>query len=174
MKESIKDFLEEFIDKVYYTPYYFVRRQYSRFKRLWFYAKVIWPVGEWDHTWHFKLWYESLKRLHGIMENGHHNRTLGEKRDMLIAIECLRRMSLDTEIYEDPGYDKYYKKWGAPTLNTSGSGPAILYPREYSEQDYKDQQRERTSIHVNAKIRYKENAELLGKIIGRKGRHWWD
>jgi len=118
------------------------------------------------------------------MVNGHCVVTKTKLRKINTCIELLNRMTNSWEVYVEPAYKAFDKRWG---FNNKGSF-LVKHPtmprRFYTNRDVfrdalspklrKRYDKEYKELILKEDIMYKQDMELFCKIFKKHVRSWWD
>lgn len=155
-------------------PYYGIRHFFKKIIRIIQWLPVLWKTEDWDHSYMTTIWAYSLKCLKkGCIDDGHHVVTKGELKSFKTAIAILERIS-DTNKYTEAHMEAFYKRWGQPDYDFESS-----YFRNKTEEALSDKQKiqyrkEFKAIMDMEQYLFKQDIDLLCKVLKKYLQRWWD
>lgn len=174
-------YLSNWFNPIYnvYTHIYVIPKQ--RIKRIAYYMKHIWSIGDWDYNWHLELLALSLKRLRRHIIEGTGVVSGKKKRKMDTTIGLLNRMLDPWESYHEPAYKAFKARWkfndDGPVFKVE-NGRIRTFKDDFRE-TLDDQQKvlfdkEYTQILRVEDVMFKKDMELFCKLFSRHVTSWWD
>ena len=162
------------------TPYNVIRHFLNRVKRIIEWLPVLWDTHDWDHTYLTTIWAYSLKRSKiACFDKGHHIVSKGRLRDINTALALLGRLNDDNK-YTEKHMEYFYQKWGESDYTfdkIEGSNYSRLRNRTVealTEEQKKQYQKEFKRIMSLEDYLFKQDMDLLCKVLKRNLRSLWD
>lgn len=168
-----------------FQVYYSISAFISNIRRVIEFAPLAWNHRDWDYGFVLRFNVELHKRLYrGIFDKGHHVYTPKDTRRLKTVIALYERLEKDE--YEDYIYDEAERLFGPNDIYFSKiegteNKPGGPYSRMRSTREDRMSVEEQANYWKYKKAQYahaeamrKQDYELLGKMITRYSRKWWD
>jgi len=167
-------------------PYYTVRGFFSRVKRVLEFVPVIWKTHDWDHAYLTTIWAYTVERsMVACIDKGHHVVRKNDRKNYKTVIALLKRMSEDD--YDMPHYDYHGRRWKRniddfyfEVADVDKKGKPLTYRQrephfdKLNDRDKELYHKELKAVFDHGNYMYKQDVDLLCKLLKKHLRSWWD
>jgi len=166
-----------------FNVYYSIIKFFKNIIKVIKFIPVVWKFENWDYNYILEFNYKLHKELYkGLYEQGHHQPSPRHKRALKTIIELYRRLynenynaGVEKELTRLYGSDDFYFET-IPGAVKKTLGLKMKSKREdrLSPKELNLYRKKVNELYKHAEYLQKQDAELLGKLIAKYHRHFWD
>lgn len=180
-------YTSDILDPIF-SVYYSIQSFFSNVRRVVEFIPHAWNHRDWDYGFVLRFNIMLHERLYkGIFDKGHHVYTSKDTRRLKTVIALYKRIEADE--YEDYIYEEATKKFGPDDMYFVKIEPKEgETPNKYSglsrmmstRQDRMDEAQKAAYLkykkaqYAACEVSRKQDMDLLGKMISKYSRKWWD